>query len=1461
MEELPANIKESCHDMNLRLVRCEKRRPTMSPNRLIELQLVVRGKGECYKLASGKHTPIAYGDLLNVKGYRKIRKVLIEGGAGMGKTSLCTSISEKWAHSTLFQEYQLVLLLPLYKEDLIISSSKFPSEWLHEYGSAVVNYVHEKKGKGVLIIADGWDQLEESLRLEGSFLYKFLFRNRSLGHITVMVTSRPTASAPLHKGNLIDRFIEVDGFSAEGIIEYIQSEFPTNTMPNWDLIEQLKSNPFILNICNVPINSAIVCHLWRELEDLFPSTVTELCTEIILNVVFRNVQEGKEYTSVLFSPCKIEDVVPDDLRDSWQQLCQLAFQLMNRTLISPLSKCIQAGMNKLGLVEFIPQEESMSYHFLHQIFQEYLVSLYVVQQSLNSQIQQLKSLVQSECKDRNVFWQFFFGNCMQRDQTEILVHTFQILSNSASGHQQSLMICLCAFEAGSINDVDIIKSEAVKVLHSNTHSISFGHPCSVYECDAILYVIENMNCLKCHNNTMQLSLKNCGIGDKQLCKLADVLIRVYEKHNLKGLDLSGNDLSDESVTALFNKASTAFIALEKLFLSQNKIGEAGIAAIIGSTSHNITQLDLSFNPLGSTGGFNVFLKALNQGTFPNLQILFLKGSFTLDASTNIQHLSTLAELLVSHCKQLHKLDISRNDFGEHTPSAINPIIDKFLNCFGEKFDIRFNREYMSKVEEKFVSMMNNVVKQKGVINHTTVHGVIVGPGRSGKDSLMHRLMGEDPPEDLSTISSSTGVLEKVIKVEINKLCTVAAAVDDLVWKRLDYDEEAIELMMTTVKHHSNTESDSITNKFISGSHIDSSGEILQSAEVEIENDYNSHVNRIKALKVKGTTKLCMSNRVGKEEVHPGQSIHVLSESERLDIFKHALRLRHMDALRDHLESSWSLYLTNTGGQMEFQELLPLLVCGPSVFFVIFPLNKKLQERYMVRYQYTDGSEISYQSPVTLMDEILQTLATIASLDCTGPQHDYVHLKPKVFFVGTHKDQLPLSSADAIIQNIDDQLKKIVQQTALFRQGSIEFAEGTQKLMFTVNNLDRNDADFKKIRLGLQKAVERCEEFTVSCPSSWLIFSLVLRARYRSSQVLSYSNCFAIAQSCGISNRTELNEALLFIHARLGLIRYFSIKELNTIVIIDPEILFDTITKLIVGTFISDHATSNEIKSFQRGIFSIESMITIVEQKLFSQIGTRFSFRWLLELLKHLRITAEFTDFNGDRKCFFPAIICHAPKQEQLVCIRSPPPVLIAFEGGFCPRGIPGGVISYLMTNEMKSWKLYEQKIFQNQVSFNVGSHDIILTIYPTHLEFSLDPESRSDTDSGGKLKETCEEVFTQIQVAMNTVIARYRECYYCIAFYCTKCKTASPAMVEWKNKKLHCNGHNGMVGLPKHYDLWIPQKGWSPWLHVCFNIRITIIQLCVHAVLIQFVVSSLCCNNCVCRWTDLLSKIGSNARF
>ena len=52
---------------------------------------------------------------------------------------------------------------------------------------------------------------------------------------------------------------------------------------------------------------------------------------------------------------------------------------------------------------------------------------------------------------------------------------------------------------------------------------------------------------------------------------------------------------------------------------------------------------------------------------------------------------------------------------------------------------------------------------------------------------MNRLMGIRPDPD--SASPSTGAKETIVKVEVKKMCTVAAAVSDLNWQKLEYDEE------------------------------------------------------------------------------------------------------------------------------------------------------------------------------------------------------------------------------------------------------------------------------------------------------------------------------------------------------------------------------------------------------------------------------------------------------------------------------------------------------------------------------------------------------------------------------------------------------------------------------------------------------------------------------------------------
>ena len=199
---------------------------------------------------------------------------------------------------------------------------------------------------------------------------------------------------------------------------------------------------------------------------------------------------------------------------------------------------------------------------------------------------------------------------------------------------------------------------------------------------------------------------------------------------------------------------------------------------------------------------------------------------------------------------------------------------------------------------------------------------------------MKRLTGEGPPKP-GTVSSSTGVLEKIVKVEVKKLCTVATAVSNLKWQRLEYDKEALELMMTTAKKYSHVgsvQTPVIVKYVIQGSESKLKEEMESTSPLQQPyQDKESKVAKNEEVKDPTGSESIDSVSTDKEE-ESSDVKHVAVYRDDLapvDIFKEAVKLRRMDALREHLESSWSLYLTNTGGQIEFQEHLPLLVCAWS----------------------------------------------------------------------------------------------------------------------------------------------------------------------------------------------------------------------------------------------------------------------------------------------------------------------------------------------------------------------------------------------------------------------------------------------------------------------------------------------------------------------------------------------------
>ena len=695
-----------------RLINREKQWPPCKSNKLVRLELVERGKGEGFFAnlqrgvendGSTQHTSLAYGDLFKVNSRQvPVRKVLVEGDAGIGKTTLCTAASEDWAKGKLFQQFELVLLLPLrYKEIALAGSISELLKLLHSSSSireSVASYLEENEGEAVLIIADGWDELSESERHEESFLFKLFFVQ--FPFLSVLLTSRPSASAPLHRLSCIDQFIEVRGFANEDIKEYIQSEFISVQKKVDCLLEQLESNPLVESICTIPLNCAIVCHLWRTLEEPIPTTLTDLYTKIILNVILRNIQkiEAFKYISELSSFVAL----PESLKESWLLLCEFAFHTKTRDQIvfsqQELSECFPQGLSLdekvlcFGLLQhtetIFETGRKTAFHFLHLTFQEYLAALYLVRQPTDKQLEFFQSLNVFNFSHLSIVLRFCFG--VAKSESRNFVDQLITSMHNRTNRTTCRHLCHFAFEAMSEQITDkIIKhlSEIDRcsgmmyngIMYTFYNIISFENPHTAHDCAVMMYVIASIQ----EKSKIKIDFSSSGIREKQIKTLTHILTGESGKLQVAYLDLSHNKLTDESVSDLFSRASAAFgNSLRILSLCGNKIGADGcksIAAVLEKAqSSELTILDLSNNPLGVSG-----LQALEGicGSLANLMDLNLQNT-----DMNGAVISVFLESLSAHCHHIRVLNISENNVqgdGVSVMSALSKLASRYEGCSPE----------------------------------------------------------------------------------------------------------------------------------------------------------------------------------------------------------------------------------------------------------------------------------------------------------------------------------------------------------------------------------------------------------------------------------------------------------------------------------------------------------------------------------------------------------------------------------------------------------------------------------------------------------------------------------------------------------------------------------------------------------------------------------------------------------
>ena len=704
MEKFVASLKKKYKE---RLLNCAKQWPPVSVEKLVNLQLVEAKKKEGFRAGLPQHganddkvkrTPILHGNLFKVEKEKKpARKLIVEGNAGIGKTTLCTMLTEEWANGKIFTQFDCVLLLPL-RERSVSTATTLPQLFKLFHSSerirtSVIEELEEREGEGVLIIADGWDELDQENRLDSSFLYTFLFGN-IFPFLSILLTSRPSASADLHDLPTVDRLVEVVGFNEENVKQYIESEFEECPEKASSLIEQLENNPVIQSVCSVPLNCAIICYLWQTFESGLPTTLTELYTHIVLNIIFRNIRKTNPVTSLIALE-SFDDIPAANQKMFWSTCafaynCLLEDQLVfpERKVASTLPQVLDSSdmFLCLGLLQcarsLLPVGQGLSFHFVHLTIQEFLAALHLVTLPNEEKLKVCEAHAMSSRFD--MVWRFVFGLGCKKERSysrkvvclndEVVDIFFTIISKDSDYKDiknqkqmnRKLMLCHCSMESSD----DSVCSKSANQINGQfeEYLVSIAH--NPQDCIAVFHVLRRT--LFCSGVILRLTY--CGLNDKLLKDVAYIFSSAGSNLQVKELRIGGNKLTDKGIADLLYRASASLSSLETLSFSftQSSSGTVDIIPLL-SSFHCLTDLFMSDSPLG-VSGIQCLEAAIQIGTFVNLESLRLPNTLTDDADINGALLATLLPSIASHCPHLKHLNLSRNNLGVPGASAVGELI-------------------------------------------------------------------------------------------------------------------------------------------------------------------------------------------------------------------------------------------------------------------------------------------------------------------------------------------------------------------------------------------------------------------------------------------------------------------------------------------------------------------------------------------------------------------------------------------------------------------------------------------------------------------------------------------------------------------------------------------------------------------------------------------------------------------
>ena len=317
------------------------------------------------------------------------------------------------------------------------------------------------------------------------------------------------------------------------------------------------------------------------------------------------------------------------------------------------------------------------------------------------------------------------------------------------------------------------------------------------------------------------------------------------------------------------------------------------------------------------------------------------------------------------------------------------------------------------------------------------------------------------------------------------------------------------------------------------------------------------------------------------------------------------------------------------------------------------------------------------------------------------------------------------------------------------------------------------------------------KFEIKFPLSYLLASLELDQHYKKPFITRKD--FVKRVAAYKIDEKDVDHLLKFLYG-IGQICHFPIESIKETIVREPQALYNVVTKIIIRSFLREPVSMADFIEEQKGIYSLDAFKSYLTPQQ------------VIMLLKELRIVAPFINKAGVKKYFIPYVLNHLKESPE--SDKSSPvwPLAVTFKCGHCPKGMFGVLLYYLVTNSGKlEWSLDIEKIFRQQVSFNVGPYGDIITLKfcTTHLQVSCHLVDVAWRYSGFSLEGICNAVRSTLAsgIEQATVSLHYdrKKTQHAFGLVCGECGAC--------HKVMESGGHHMISKCSQHGYQSIPQPG------------------------------------------------------